>query len=390
MTGARLPEAAYAAALAALPGMGPKRLSAALGAGQTAPSEAWDAARRGCLAAGAPADVDASPRPTGSRSRLPAIWRHHARSVDVAEGWAAITAAGVGVHVAGHDGYPEALAGDHEAPAVVFSRGDVAAIGGRRVAIVGSRDCTRYGREVAFGLGRDLAAARVAVVSGLALGVDGAAHAGALKASGAPPVAVVGSGLDVVYPRRNAGLWREVAAAGVILSEAPLGAAPEPWRFPVRNRIIAALAELVVVVESRHTGGSRHTVDAASNRDRPVLAVPGPVRSPASELPNALLAEGCHPARDAVDVLVALQLATPLSGRAAAPAVVDPRPPPEAEGRAVLDALGWQPATFEQVVVATGRSPGAVGVALAHLERDGWVAGDGGWWERRAAGVPTG
>ncbi|MGH9224897.1 MAG: DNA-processing protein DprA, partial [Acidimicrobiales bacterium] len=317
------------------------------------------------------------------------VWRQHARSTDVGAAWAALVAAGVGVHVRGDAGYPPALTSDHEAPGVVFSRGDVAAIDGRRVAIVGSRDCTRYGREIAFSLGRDLAAAGVGVVSGLALGVDGAAHAGALKAAGAPAVAVVGSGLDVVYPRRNAHLWRDVAATGVVLSEAPLGAAPEPWRFPVRNRIIAALAEVVVVVESRHRGGSRHTVEAAMARDRPVLAVPGPVRSPASELPNALLAEGCHPARDVVDVLVALNLATPV--RASGPAVgADPRPPPDAAGQGVLDALGWQPATFEQLVVATGRAPGEVGVALAHLERDGWVVGSGGWWERGGEALPTG
>lgn len=190
---------------------------------------------------------------------------------------------------------------------------------------------------------------------------------------------MVGSGLDVVYPHRHRQLWAEVAEAGCVLSEAPLGARPEPWRFPVRNRIIAALAEVVVVVESLHTGGSRHTVEAAALRGRPVLAVPGPVRSPASELPNALLAEGCHPARDATDVVVALGLCP---GATAAPS--DFRPPPDRAAAAVLEALGWEPATFETVVLTSGRSPAEVGLALAHLERDGWVTGSGGWWERTA------
>ena len=373
MTGP-LPEEAYAAALAGLPGMGPARLAAALDGGRRSPGESWEAVLRGAL-------------PVADQT-LRTAWRRRARATDVAAGWAAVRAAGVAVHAVGLDGYPSALAADHEAPAVLFSRGRIDGIDGRRVAIVGSRECTRYGRDVAYSLGRDLAAAGVGVVSGLALGVDGAAHSGVLAAGGAPPVAVVGSGLDVVYPRRNAELWRAVADAGVVLSEAPLGAAPEPWRFPVRNRIIAALAEVVVVVESRHRGGSRHTVEAAMARDRPVLAVPGPVCSPASELPNALLAEGCHPARDAVDVLVALQLSTPLPGTGPSP---DRRPPVDATARPVLDALGWDRVTFEQLVMATGRSPGEVGVALAHLERDGWVAGSGGWWEQRACdGPPTG
>src|SRR5205814_1458882 len=132
---------------------------------------------------------------------------------------------GVAVHLLGTQGYPHALADDHEAPAVLFSMGDTAAIDGPRVTIVGSRRCTRYGRELAHELGHDLAAAGVHVVSGLALGVDGAAHLGALAAGdgAAPPVAVVGSGLDVVYPRAHRWLWAVVARAGVVPSAAPLG-----------------------------------------------------------------------------------------------------------------------------------------------------------------------
>lgn len=352
-----LPPEAFAAALAGLPGVGPVELGRLLAAHE--PEEAW---RRAV----------ADRRPLSSQDT-------------VASAWAALGAAGVGVSVLGHPGYPPALADDPEAPAVLFAKGDAKVIEGRRVAIVGTRNCTRYGLDVAFVLGRELAGNGVRVVSGLALGIDGAAHSGALAAGpgAGPPVAVVGSGLDVVYPRRHAALWRQVGEVGVVLSEAPLGAAPEAWRFPVRNRILAALAEIVVVVESPHTGGSRYTVDAAMARDRPVMAVPGPVRSATSDLPNALLSEGCHPARDALDVLVALDLSPPASS--AAPAV-DPRPPPDPAGAAVLEAIGWEAATFEQVVVATGRTPAEVGMALAHLERDRWVAGGAGWWERIGAG----
>jgi DNA processing protein len=377
VTDDRLPDEAYGAALAGLPGMGPARLASVLR--QWAPAEGWARALAGALAPRGPRNQD-----------LTAVWRRHARATDVAAGWAALDAAGVTVGVLGHPGYPDALADDHEAPAVLFWRGDApGALAGRRVAIIGTRNCTRYGRDVAHDLGRELAAIGVRVVSGLALGVDGAAHAGALAAAAAPPIAVVGSGLDVVYPRRHGRLWQQLASAGVLFSEAPLGAAPEPWRFPVRNRIIAALAEIVVVVESRQTGGSRHTVDAAMARDRPVMAVPGPVRSPTSDLPNALLADGCHPVRDALDVLVALDLAPPsVTGNRTSPP--DPRSPPEPADASLLDALGCEPATFEQLVLASGRPPAEVGMALAHLERDGWVVGSGGWWERVAVPAAPG
>ena len=202
---------------------------------------------------------------------------------------------------------------------------------------------------------------------------------------GAPPIAVVGSGVDVVYPRRNAQLWADVARAGLLLSEAPLGAAPEPWRFPVRNRVIAALSEVVVVVESHARGGSRYTVDAAAERGRTVMSVPGSVRNPASAYTNALLADGCPPARDATDVLVALGLSTAGSGSSAT-AAADVRPPPDAIATVVLDALGWEPASLEGVVLRSGLSPGQVMVALAHLERDGWATSRQGWWERVARG----
>ena len=276
----------------------------------------------------------------------------------------------------GAPGFPARLAADPDPPAVLFARGDPGVLDGRRVAIVGTRRCTRYGREVAYELGRDLSAEGVRVVSGLALGIDGAAHRGALAGGGAPPVAVVGSGADVVYPRSHGGLWEQVATAGLLLSEAPLGARPEPWRFPVRNRVIAALAEVVVVVESPEKGGSRHTVEAAIVRDVPVMAVPGSVRSPVSSYPNGLLADGCHPVRDALDILVALGLSS-----APQPAA-DIRPPPGPEEAAVLDALGWEPATFDHLCARSGGSPGQVSVALAGLQSGGWAGERAGWWER--------
>jgi DNA processing protein len=196
-------------------------------------------------------------------------------------------------------------------------------------------------------------------------------------------VGVVGSGLDVVYPRAHGRLWERLAAAGLLLSEAPLGTRPEPWRFPVRNRVIAALAEIVVVVESAERGGSRHTVEAAEARDRQVMAVPGSVRSPASAYTNSLLADGCHPVRDALDVLVALGLSTAGPGSPIATHLISPPGPVDA---AVLEALGWEAATFDDLCARSGYGPGQVSVALAHLQGQGWVAERAGWWTRVVRG----
>jgi DNA processing protein len=359
-----LPPEAFAVALAGLPAMGPSRLLDLLR--RYTPSLAWERA----LAGDATAD-----------GALAAAWRRAASRLDPGQEWDRCRMAGVGVSLLGSASYPAVLASDPVPPAVVFIRGDPAAIDGPRVAVVGTRRCTRYGRDVASRLGADLASAGIRVVSGLALGIDGAAHAGAVAARGAPPVGVVGSGLDVVYPRRHARLWDDVAGAGVLLSEAPLGARPEPWRFPARNRLLAALADVVVVVESHAAGGSMLTVNEAVARDRPVMAVPGPVGSPASAGTNDLLASGAHVARDADDVLVLLGLEA--GGRRRS---TEARPPPSPPDAAVLDALGWQAATTDEVAAAAGVDLGAAAVALERLASAGWVAAVGGWWERVASG----
>lgn len=279
----------------------------------------------------------------------------------------------------GEAGYPALLADDHQAPAVLYYRGSLDTVDLPAVGIIGTRRCTHYGRQVAERLGRELASAGVVVVSGLALGIDGAAHRGALSADAAPVVGVVGSGLDVIYPRAHTRLWDEVAEHGLLTSEAPCGAAPEPWRFPARNRIIAALAHAVVVIESHAKGGSNHTVAAAIDRGVPVLAVPGPITSPASAGTNRLLVEGCAPVTDVDDVLVAIGLAPrgPRTKR-------DSRRPPDPTASQVLAAMGWSPATLETISLRTRLTPTQVAVALSSLEIDGWARTVDGWWERVA------
>jgi DNA processing protein len=273
--------------------------------------------------------------------------------------------------------YPVQLRDDPEPPAVLFVRGDLAVLEGRRVGVVGTRNATQAGRDTAFELGHDLAAAGVVVVSGLAKGVDGAAHRGTLAVPAGRPVAVVGNGPDRPYPRVHERLWGEVCQRGVLLSEWPPGTPPEPFRFPMRNRILAALSEVLVVVESRERGGSLITARAALERSVDVMAVPGSVRNRAAAGTNQLLRDGAAPVTDAGDVLMALGLDT----RRAGSVRYDPRPLPRGVEADVLAACRDDPRTLDDVVVALDLPVATAAMALARLERAGWVRDSGGWFE---------
>ncbi len=280
-----------------------------------------------------------------------------------------------GVRVTGwHDpDHPAALVHDIDPAPVLFRRGRPLANGAARVGIVGTRRCSGAGREVAYELGHDLAASGVSVVSGLAIGVDGAAHRGSLAAGGAPPIAVVGSGLDVVYPRSNTEIWHGVAEVGMLCSEAPMGAEPAAWRFPARNRLIAALSDVLVVVESRSAGGSLLTVEQAIRRGVDVMAVPGSLRNGAADGTNQLLVDGCAPVRSADDVLMVLGMS---SGEITARRCGEPRLP-TGESASVLFAVDDGPTSVEQLVIDTGLGLGAVYAALEELVAAGFVVRDG-------------
>jgi DNA processing protein len=370
-----LPEAAFAAALAAIETMTPRRLLPLVRSGQ--PLDAiWDGVLRG-RSEGLPA-LD---RLWEGSAELRDRWPREAARVDVAALWA--RCAPQSVLVLGRPGYPDALVDDPLPPPVLFGRGSWDAIASPAVAIVGTRHPTAGGMAIAAELGRDLAAAGVSVVSGLAKGIDGAAHRGALDVDGGPPpVAIVGSGLDVVYPRCNEGLWNQVAERGLLCSEGPPGTRPAAHRFPARNRILAALADVVVVVESRVRGGSLLTVAEAQQRGVPIMAVPGSVRSPASEGTNLLLVDGATHVLDALDVLVQLGLeARPKQRRRR-----DRRPPPEPADRVLLELFGTDALTLEVVVLRSGRPLPEVAVALGRLEAGGWLLRSGAWFEVVGAG----
>lgn len=376
MAGA-LPHEAYLAAMSTIDGVGPATLRRLAGLGD--PAGTWAALCRGSL----PANLMGAERTAGGLAgaeRTVEEWRRAARRTDPARLWDQLRHHGVGVASIGAAGYPSQLVEDPDPPVLVFHRGDLQVLGRPRVAIVGTRRATGYGLEVAHQLGRGLAEAGVCVVSGLALGIDAAAHAGACSVDGAGPAAVVAAGLDAPCPVANRVLARRVASCGLVLSEAPVGVSAQPWRFPVRNRIIASLAQVVVVVESADRGGSMSTVEHASVRDRTVLAVPGPVGAPSSAGTNALIADGAGVCTSLDDVLLALGLASTTGGGAVH---VDPRPEPVGLPRRVLDVLGWRPESIEFVVNGVGGAVPAVVAALGWLEANGWVTCSDGFVERR-------
>lgn len=298
----------------------------------------------------------------------------------VEESQDSLTACAASVLVRGDIGYPASLDDDPDAPPVLFVRGDPSVLNGRRAGVVGTRSATSAGLRWATDVGRGLAEADVRVVSGLARGVDAAAHRGALAVSGSgwgPPVAVVASGPDVVYPRENAALWSQVVERGVLVSEHPPGTEPTSHAFPQRNRILAALSEVVVVVESRVSGGSLITVRHAIERDIGVLAVPGSVASRASEGTNRLLRDGvAGVALDATDVLVALGL----DSRRAEGRRFDPRPRPAPGDQTLIDLIGGDAVSIDELVLRTGGEVVDIAVRLGRLERDGWVLRSGGWF----------
>jgi DNA processing protein len=279
------------------------------------------------------------------------------------------------------DRYPEQLRNLTDPPNPLYVRGGVerlwrlAAEPG--VAIVGARQASEYAREVAREMGRGLAVAGVTVISGLALGVDAASHRGAV-AGGATAIAVLACGPDYVYPRRHARLYEQILERGVVVSELPPGTPPYQWSFPARNRIMAALSKLVVVVEARESSGSLITVEFAGDLGREVVAVPGQVTARVAAGSNRLLHDGAGVVRGAEDVLDIL------FGVGNRPQVDNPLPPLDAPLRLVLDAIEVR----DSLQLACGRaglSAGGLRAALGRLEALGLVRSDGlGGYERCA------
>jgi DNA processing protein len=267
--------------------------------------------------------------------------------------------------------YPRQLAAIHDPPPELWlrGRGDAGLLSAVAVAVVGARSCSSYGRTVARSIGRELAAAGVPVISGMARGVDGEAHRGALDAGGFT-VAVLGCGIDRDYPAANAELAARICESGLIVSEYEPGVEPAPWRFPARNRIIAGLSGAVVVVEARERSGALITVDFALEQGRDVLVVPGEITSALSAGANALLRHGAAPVLSVDDVLDAIGVVAPKPARAE----------PEGDAGRVLAILRDAPATADEIARAVGLPAADVAALLTALELDGLVElGDGAY-----------
>jgi len=262
-------------------------------------------------------------------------------------------------------GLPPLLRAIHDPPPGLFVRGvaPVEMLARPAVAIVGARACSGYGASVARSLGRELAAAGLVVVSGLARGVDGEAHRGALDAGGTT-VAVLGCGIDRDYPAAHADLARRIAETGLIVSEYAPGVEPAPWRFPARNRIVAGLASATVVVEARERSGALITADLALEEGREVFAVPGEITSALSAGTNALLKLGASPLTCAADVLASFGIEPDVHD-----VVADP----------LLELL---PATADEIVRRTGHPAAEVAAALVALELDGRATAHDGVYRR--------
>jgi DNA processing protein len=267
--------------------------------------------------------------------------------------------------------YPERLRRLRDAPALLLVRGTPALLLVRSVAMVGARAPTAYGLATARRLAFDLARAGLAVVSGLARGIDAAAHEGALAAGGAT-VAFQACGPERVYPRQHRALAERIAGQGAVLTELPVGTPPRAAYFPLRNRLISALAEAVIVVEARERSGSLVTARCAADQGVDVWAVPGPLDAPTSLGPNRLIQQGAGLLIDAADVLRALAIEAAALPRAA----VRLGRPADPLAAAIVRTLRRQPQPRDALAAALSAPPGAFAAALLELELAGALRED--------------
>lgn len=282
--------------------------------------------------------------------------------------------------------YPVLVRALAHPPPVLHVSGCLESLAARQLAIVGSRNPTALGREIAAELAAALALVGMSVTSGLAEGIDTAAHRGALAAGGAT-IAVLAHGLDVLYPRSNAALVAPIEERGALVSEFPLGAPPRRQQFPRRNRLIAALCHGTLVVEAAPRSGSLITARAAQDLSRTVLAIPGSIRNPLSRGCHALIRRGAHLVESVDDILTALDF-SPLFGPLGAAAARRAAQPELGAGmdkghEILLDAVGFEAVDIDTLVVRTGLKAEAVTSMMLMLELEGHVqAAPGGRYSR--------
>jgi DNA processing protein len=276
--------------------------------------------------------------------------------------------------------YPRQLLEIPDPPTVLYVLGNSALLARPALAVVGTRHPTRRGAEDAEAFAHALSEAGLTIVSGLALGIDAAAHRGGLRGASSS-VAVVGTGLDRVYPARHRDLARELAASGVLVSEFPLGTPPLPGNFPRRNRIISGLARGCLVIEAALDSGSLITARLALEQARDVFSLPGSIHSPQSKGCHWLIKQGAKLVESAQDVLDELGLGRQQARASASPAGAVALPP---DARALLETLGFAPFDLDSACAAGSLTPDAASAILLLLELDGFVDRlPGGLFQRR-------
>jgi DNA processing protein len=285
--------------------------------------------------------------------------------------------------------YPPRLLDTDDPPPLLYVKGRVDLLAQPALAVVGSRNGSRQGEQNALAFASALSSSGLTVVSGLALGIDTAAHRGGLAGAGST-VAVIGTGPDRIYPARNADLAREIAAQGAIVSEFPVGTPALPANFPRRNRIIAGLSQGCLVVEAAERSGSLITARLAAEAGREVFAIPGSIHSPHSRGCHKLIKQGAKLVECAQDILEELRLPDPLARRAAGrpggAVARDPRAGARDEGEAkLLDALGADPCTLDSLMQRTNLTADTLLAMLLPLELEGRVVQlPGGLYQRLA------
>jgi len=262
--------------------------------------------------------------------------------------------------------YPPLLREIADPPALLYAKGLRGMLGQSCLAVVGARSATPQGEANAEAFAQTLSEAGITIASGLALGIDAAAHRGGLKGPGST-IAVVGTGLDRVYPARNKALAHEIAEKGLLLSEFPLGAISAPGHFPRRNRIISGLSRGVLVVEAALNSGSLITARQALEQGREVMAIPGSIHSPLSKGCHALIKQGAKLVESAQDIVE--ELAWPVM-----PPVFSANGPGNGETDPLLQHLGFDPASLDQLAERSGLTVEALSAKLLALELEGRVA----------------
>jgi DNA processing protein len=294
--------------------------------------------------------------------------------------------------------YPLGLKQIHDPPPVLYYLGELLPTDQFSVAVVGTRNPTSYGREAASTLSRDLASAGITIVSGLALGIDGVAHRATLECGGRT-IAVVAGGLDNVYPREHAGLFRQIQERGAVVSEHRLGVRPDARNFPRRNRLISGMTLGTLVVEAGEGSGTRWTVQQALEQDREVFCVPGSIFSPASRFTNRMIKEGAKLVAEYTDVLEELNLPELVGPAADGSAVAQPLVKTEAEIKdddlvgldaeesALVARLTGEPVHVDELCRLSGTPIATITSMLTLLEMKGKVAQVGSMHYVRASAV---